>query len=331
MSRIINKSDFVVEDMLKGILKAERTLAATGNPRVVRYAGAPVQGKVGLVTGGGSGHEPTFLGYVGKNLCDAAAVGEVFSSPTASQFHDAIKAADAGRGVLCLYGNYAGDNMNVKMAIRRAQKEGIRVETVVSADDVASAPLQEREKRRGGAALVFLWKIVGARAAQGASLEELAELGRRVVNQAGSASLGTKPCTIPAVGHPNFTIQEGTMEVGVGIHGEAGIRVEPLKPAGEMARELTELILEDKGFAAGDRAAVLVSGLGATPLMEQFIFYSHVAEELSRRGIAVSKALVGNYVTSLEMMGITMSILKTDRQMEELLEFPADSLGFRQC
>lgn len=331
MSRIVNKPDFVVEDMLKGILKAESTLKATSNPRVVQYVHAPIQGKVGLVTGGGSGHEPTFLGYVGKNLCDAAAVGEVFSSPTVSQFHDAIKAADGGEGVLCLYGNYAGDKMNINMAIRRASKDGIKVYTVVAADDVASAPYNEREKRRGGAALVFLWKLVGAKAARGASMEELIELGQRIVEQAGSVSVGTRPCTIPAVGHPNFAIQEGTMEIGVGIHGEAGIRVEPLKQARDIAEELTGMIVSDRGITAGDRVAVLVSGLGATPLMEQYIFYNHVEEVLSQKGITVVRALVGNYVTSLEMMGITMSILRLDRQMEELLEMSADSMGFRHC
>ncbi len=331
MNRIINNADFVVEDMLRGILKAESgTVAATENPRVIKYVKAPVPGKVGLVTGGGSGHEPTFLGYVGENLCDAAAVGEVFSSPSPVHFYEAIKAADGGRGVVCLYGNYAGDNMNVHMAIRKAQKDGITVKTVVASDDAASAPEAEKDKRRGGASLVFLWKIAGTKAALGADIDEVVAVGEKVIQNARAVSIGTRPCTIPAVGHPNFTIEDGTVEIGVGIHGEAGARIEPLKSANDTADQALQILLDDLDIGQNDEAAVLVSGLGATPLMEQYIFYDRVEEILCGRGISVYKAYVGNYVTSLEMMGITMSVLKLDGELKALLDMPARSMGFRQ-
>ena len=224
MNRIVNDPNFVVEDMLKGFVKANKDLvAATDNPRVLKYVNAPVEGKVGIVTGGGSGHKPAFIGYIGKNLCDAVAAGEIFSSPTAKAFLDAMKAADSGKGVACLYGNYAGDNMNVKMAIRSAKKEGITVKTVVANDDCASAPKTELEKRRGVAGEVLMWKVGGAKAAMGADLDGVIAAAQKAIDNTRSVGIGTAPCTIPAVGHPNFTIEDGNMEVGIGHHGEPGI------------------------------------------------------------------------------------------------------------
>lgn len=329
--RIYNDPDLVVEDMLKGFIKAnDRIVAATDNPRVVKAVNAPIEGKVGIVTGGGSGHKPAFVGYIGKNMCDAVAVGEIFSSPTAAAFLDAFKAADGGKGVACLYGNYAGDNMNVKMAIRRAKAAGITVKTVVANDDCASAPKTELEKRRGVAGEVLMWKIGGAKAAMGADLDEVIATAQKTINNTRSVGIGTSPCTLVSKGTPNFTIEEGTMEVGIGHHGEPGVRVEPLGTADTIAEKMLDIILPDLPFESGDEVAVLLSGLGATPVMEQYIVYNHVQEILVEKGINVYRAYVGNYFTSLEMMGITLTVLKLDPELKECLDYPAESMGLTQ-
>jgi dihydroxyacetone kinase-like protein len=331
MNRIVNNPDFVVEDMLKGFLKAHRDLVeATGNPRVVKYKKAPVAEKVGIVTGGGSGHKPAFIGYLGQNMCDAVAVGEIFSSPTAAAFTDAFKAADAGRGVACLYGNYAGDNMNVRMAVRNAAKMGITVKTVVANDDCASAPASEKERRRGVAGEVLMWKVGGAKAAMGADLGAVIAAAQKAIDNTRSVGIGTAPCTIPAVGHPNFQIEDGSMEVGIGHHGEPGIKVEPLKTADELAVEILDLIISDLPFTAGDEVVALLSGLGATPVMEQYIVYNKVAEVLDAKEIGVYKAYVGNYFTSLEMMGITLTLMKLDDELKECVDMPVNSMGLKQ-
>jgi len=331
MSRIINNPDFVVEDMLMGFLKSHNKLISpTDNTRVVKYVNAPVPNKVGIVTGGGSGHKPAFIGYIGRNMCDAVAVGEIFSSPTAQAFYDAIKAADAGKGVACLYGNYAGDNMNVKMAIKMAKKDGIEVKTVVANDDVASASKEETERRRGVAGEVLMWKIAGAKASTGASLDEVINTAQKTINFTRSVGIGTKPCTIPAVGHPNFQIEEGTMELGIGHHGEPGVSIQKLNTADEIASQMLDIILPDLPFSKGDHVVVLLSGLGATPVMEQYIVFNKVSDLLSEKGIHIHRSYVGNYFTSLEMMGVTLTILKLDDELTELIDMPAESVGLTQ-
>ena len=331
MNRIFNDPNKVVEDMLAGFTKAhEDIVARTGNEKVLKLRAAPIPGKVGVVTGGGSGHKPAFVGYIGENMCDAVAVGEIFSSPTAAAFSDAFKAADSGAGVACLYGNYAGDNMNVKMAIRMAKADGIEVKTVVANDDVASAPKAEREKRRGVAGEVLMWKVGGAKAAKGASLDEVIAAAQKAIDNTRSVGIGTAPCTIPAVGHPNFKIADGTMEVGIGHHGEPGVSVEPLKTADEIAEKMLGLILPDLPFASGDEVVVLLSGLGATPVMEQYIVYNRAAEILEGAGIRIHRSYVGNYFTSLDMMGVTLTVMKLDGELAELVDMPARSVGLTQ-
>jgi len=331
MQRIINNPDSVVEDMLKGFLKSHRDLVAkTDNPRVLKYKKAPVQGKVGIVTGGGSGHKPAFIGYIGKNMVDAVAVGEIFSSPTAKAFYDAFKEADSGKGVACLYGNYAGDNMNVKMAIELANDDGIEVKTVVANDDVPSAPKTESAKRRGVAGEVLMWKIGGAKAVMGGSLDEVIAAAQKAIDNTRSIGIGLTPCTIPAVGKPNFKIEEGTMEVGIGHHGEPGIKVCELKTADEMAETMLEVILPDLPFEKNDEVVALVSGLGATPVMELYILYNRVEEILASKGIKVYQSYVGNYFTSLEMMGVTLTLMKLDGELKELIDQEADSMGLKQ-
>ena len=328
MNRIINDPDLVVEDAVRGYLRAHADLVApTDNPRVIRARHAPRQGRVGIVTGGGSGHEPAFLGYVGEGMVDAVAIGEIFSSPTAKSFHDAFAAADGGRGVACLYGNYAGDNMNVKMAARQAAGHGLVVKTVVANDDVPSAPKDEIEKRRGVAGEILMWKAGGARAAEGADLDEVIAAAKKAIEATRSIGIGLSACVIPAVGKPNFTIADGMMEVGIGHHGEPGIAVQPIRPAREMADMMLDTVLPDLPFSSGDDLAVLVSGLGATPVMELYILYDRLAEVLEGRGMKIRHPFVGNYFTSLEMMGVTLTVMRLDSELDRLIGAPARCVG----
>ncbi len=331
MQRFINDPDNVVDDTVRGFVKAHRDLVrlSEANPRVVVSTHAPQTGRVGVVTGGGSGHEPAFVGYTGIGMVDAVAVGELFSSPTAKSFHDAIKEANGGAGVVCLYGNYAGDNMNVKMAQKLASKDGIEVAVVVANDDVCSASATEREKRRGVAGEIFMWKIGGAKAAEGASLEEVRATAQKAIDNCRSIGVGLGPCTLPAVGHPNFQIEAGTMEVGIGHHGEPGIRVEPLKTAAEVARDMAAIVLDDHALPSGTEVAVLVSGLGATPLNELYILNDTIETEIAARGLSVYRTYIGNYFTSLEMVGATLTVLALDDELKRLLDAKARAPGFQ--
>jgi len=330
MQRILNDPDFIVDEMLEGFLKTHRDIVVpTENPRVVKARNIPPD-KVGVVTGGGSGHKPAFIGYVGKNMCDAVAVGEICSSPTAAAFLDAFKAADQGKGVACLYGNYSGDNMNVKMAVKMAKKQGITVKTVVANDDVASAPKDQREKRRGVAGEILMWKAGGAKAALGGTLEQVIDTAQKAIDHTRSVGIGLTPCTLPAVGHPNFEIKDGTMEVGIGHHGEPGIEVLELQSAKEMAAKMVDIVLPDYPFTAGDEVVVLVSGLGATPVMELYVLYNEIHQIMEQKGIITYKAYVGNYFTSLDMMGATLTVMKLDEELKELIDLPVTTMGLTQ-
>ncbi len=330
MQRILNHPDQVVDEMLKGFVKTHSDIVATtDNPRVIKGANLPAD-QVGIVTGGGSGHKPAFVGYVGENLCDAVAVGEIFSSPTAVAFLDAFRAADRGKGVACLYGNYSGDNMNVKMAVKMAKKEGIQVKTVVANDDVPSAPKDQLNKRRGVAGEVLMWKVGGAKAATGASLDEVIAAAQKAIDNTRSVGIGLTPCTLPAVGHPNFSIEEGTMEVGIGHHGEPGIEVCPLETAAQMAQRMVDVVVPDLPFASGDEVVVLLSGLGATPVMELYVLYDEVDRLLTEKGIGIHRSYVGDYFTSLEMMGATLTVMKLDSELKELVDMPCYSMGLKQ-
>ena len=331
MQRFVNNPDYIVEDMVKGFLKAHDDLIVKNekNDRVVQYKKAPVEGKVGLVTGGGSGHEPAFLGYVGENMMDAVAVGEVFSSPSAQAFYDAFMAADSGKGVACLFGNYAGDNMNVKMAIRKAKKQGVTVKYVTATDDVASSPKETKEKRHGIAGGVFMWKAGGAKAAMGADLDEVIATAQKAVDNTRSICVGLSPCAIPAVGHPNFDIKEGDMEFGIGHHGEPGINVQKLKPAKEIANDMAKAVIDDLEPADGDEVAVLLSGLGATPIMELYVLYDEIEAYLKEQGLSIYKVLIGDYVTSLDMNGAALTVMKLDEELKELLDYDAKAPGLK--
>ena len=328
--RIMNDPDNIVDEMLKGFLKVHSDIVeATDNPRVVKAKNIP-RGKVGVVTGGGSGHKPAFIGYVGENMCDAAAVGEICSSPTAAAFLDGFRCTNQGNGVACLYGNYSGDNMNVKMAVKMAKREGIEVKTVVANDDVASAPKDQREKRRGVAGEVFMWKCGGAKAAKGGSLDEVIAAAQKAIDNTRSIGIGLAPCTLPAVGHPNFEIKPGTMEVGIGHHGEPGIAVVELEDAAGIAKRMVDVVLPDYPFVEGDEVAVLVSGLGATPVMELYVLYDEIEKLLTEKGIRIHRSYVGNYFTSMEMMGATLTVMKLDDELKELIDMPVNCMGMQQ-
>ena len=330
MQRILNDPDNIVDEMVEGFLKTHSDIVeATDNKRVVKAKDIQPD-KVGVVTGGGSGHKPAFVGYVGKNLNDAVAIGEICSSPTAAAFLDAFKAADQGKGVACLYGNYSGDNMNVKMAVKMAKKQGLTVKTVVANDDAASAPKDQPDKRRGVAGEILMWKCGGAKAALGGDLDEVVAAAQKAIDNTRSIGIGLTPCTLPAVGHPNFEIKDGTMEVGIGHHGEPGIEVVPLETADKMAKRMTDVVLPDLPFESGDDVVVLVSGLGATPVMELYVLYNEIEKIVSGKGINIYKSYVGNYFTSLEMSGATLTVMKLDDELKELIDLPCTSMGLTQ-
>ncbi len=331
MQRIFNDPDYIVDEMLQGFVKTHSDLVTTipENPRVIKAIDAPVD-RVGVVTGGGSGHEPAFIGYLGYNMLDAVAVGEICTSPSAKAFYDAMMTADAGKGVACLYGNYSGDNMNVKMAVKMAKKAGVTVKTVVANDDVASAPKDQREKRRGVAGEIFMWKIGSAKAKLGGDLDEVITSAQKAIDNTRSVGIGLTPCTLPAVGHPNFTIEPGMMEVGIGHHGEPGIEVSPLENAAKIAKRMVDIVIPDYPFEKDDELAMIVSGLGATPVMELYVLYNEIEKILTDMGIKVYKSYVGNYFTSLEMMGVSFTAMKLDDELKELLDLETDSIGLKQ-
>jgi dihydroxyacetone kinase-like protein len=326
MKKILNQPFAYVDEMLEGLCLAHpQYYKQTGTAsRVIVRADGPVKGKVGIVSGGGSGHLPVFTGYVGKGLLDACAIGDVFSSPAVDQVAEAIRAAHGGVGVLRLYGNYGGDNMNFDMAGEMLEMEGISTTTVRVADDVASAPLMERSKRRGVAGLVYAYKITGAKADQFASLDEVTAVAQKAVDACRSIGVALTPCTVPAVGRPTFVISETEMEIGMGIHGEPGVRRGALKPADAIAEEMLSLLLADMPLQPGDRISVLVNSLGATPPEELYIVYRYVAKKLAGLGVEIVMPLVGRYATSMEMAGMSLTFCKLDAELEALLKAPCD-------
>lgn len=326
MQKLINSPSRFVDDTLDGILAAyPDRLRLANDPRAVVRADAPVSGKVAIATGGGSGHLPLFLGYVGPGLADGCAVGDVFASPSADQMLAVTRAIHADRGVLYLFGNYGGDVLNFELAAELAHEEGIEVVTVTAADDVASASLADRDRRRGIAGIALLYKIAGAMADRGASLEDVARTTKRAGDQLRSMGVALAPCAIPAAGRPTFEVADGQMEIGMGIHGEPGVRQGSLACAEQVAQELTDSVLKDLGTGQGDRLAVLVNGLGATPAEELHIVFRTVERIVSDAGMSVERRWIGEYATSLEMAGASVSVLRLDDELLELLSAPASS------
>jgi len=285
---------------------------------------------VALATGGGSGHLPVFLGYVGKGMLDGCAVGDVFASPSAEQMLEVTRRIHGGRGVVYIYGNYGGDRMNFDMATEMADMEDIKVQTVLVADDVASAPASEAHRRRGVAGMVFAFKAAGAKADQGGSLEEVVAAAQKALANTRSMGVALSPCTVPLAGKPTFTIGEDEMEIGMGIHGEPGKKREKLQAADQIAERMAEAILADFQPQPGDRLAVMVNGLGATPPEELYILYRKAHEILTGRGLRIYRAYVGEFATSMEMAGASFTFCRLDDELIRLLDYPAQTPFFKQ-
>jgi phosphoenolpyruvate---glycerone phosphotransferase subunit DhaK len=331
MQKILNRPQDYVTEMLEGLLAAHpQQLAAAGDIHAIVRADAPVQGKVALATGGGSGHLPVFLGYVGRGMLDGCAVGDVFQSPSAEQMLAVTRRIHGGEGVLYLYGHYGGDTMNFDMAAELAELEDIRVETVLVRDDVASAPPEESSRRRGVAGMVYAFKLAGAKADHGGTLDEVAAIARKTLANARSIGVALSPCTVPQAGRPTFVIAEGEMEIGMGIHGEPGMRREPLAGADAITERMLGAVLEDLSPAADDTVSIMINSLGATPLEELYIMYRKAAAILESHRLTPYRPLIGRYATSMEMAGASITVLRLDDELEALLDAPAETPFYLQ-
>jgi dihydroxyacetone kinase-like protein len=330
MKKLINAPDDVVREALEGMEAAHGDrLRISYEPYTIVRADAPVQGKVGIVSGGGSGHEPMHGGFVGRGMLDAACPGEVFTSPTPDQMLEATKAVDGGAGVLHIVKNYTGDVMNFEMAADLAKGEGIDVEAVVTNDDVAVQDSLYTAGRRGVGVTVLAEKICGAAADEGKSLAEVAELCRTVNGQGRSMGMALTPCVTPGSGEPSFELGEDEMEIGIGIHGEPGRYREQLAPAHDIVERLAGAVVEDLPFESGDQVLAFVNGMGGTPLIELYIVYRELDRFLSGRGVTITRNLVGNYITSLEMSGCSITLLKLDDELTRLWDAPVDTPALR--
>ncbi|MBM7551628.1 dihydroxyacetone kinase subunit DhaK [Thalassobacillus pellis] len=330
MKKIINDAEQIVTEMLDGfVLAYPNEVKRLPDTTVVTRKDSPIDNKVGIVSGGGSGHEPAHAGYIGKGMLDAAVAGEVFTSPTPDQVLEAIKAVDGGAGVFLVIKNYTGDVMNFDMAAEMAEAEGIQVEKIVVNDDVAVGDSSSTEGRRGIAGTVFVHKIAGAKAEAGGSLEEVKAAAEKVVANVRSFGVALSPSIMPASGRPSFELENGEMEIGIGIHGEPGIERKKLGSADEIASELTNRVIEDAGLKDSDEAAVMVNGLGATSEMELYIVNRKVQAILQEKGIKTHKTFVGEYMTSMEMAGCSVTLLKLDSELKELLDEPSEAPSFR--
>jgi dihydroxyacetone kinase-like protein len=326
MKKILNRPADYVDEMLDGLVAAHPEfyrLHGDGH-RVIARATPGAEGKVGIVTGGGSGHLPVFTGYVGPGLLDACAIGDVFASPSAEQMADAIRAADTGAGVLRLYGNYGGDVMNFDMAGDLVEFDDIRCTTVLLADDVASADPAERDKRRGVAGMVYAFKIAGAAAEAGLDLDGVTRVAQKAADACRSVGAALSPCTVPQAGRPTFEIGDDEMEMGMGIHGEPGVWRDKLRPADAIAGELMDRLLADMPVGQGDRVSILVNSLGATPPEELYILYRVAKARLDAAGAEIVMPLVGRYATSMEMAGVSFTLVRLDAELEGYLTAPCD-------
>ncbi|HEY5895289.1 MAG TPA: dihydroxyacetone kinase subunit DhaK [Chthoniobacterales bacterium] len=323
MKKLINSPENVVLEALQGMEAAHPSLLKVHyDPNFVFRADAPVAGKVALVSGGGSGHEPMHGGLVGKGMLDAACPGAVFTSPTPDQMYEAAKAVHGGKGVLFIVKNYTGDVMNFDMAAELARADGIEVQSVIIDDDVAVQDSTWTAGRRGVGTTVLAEKICGAAAESGASLAEVAEICKKVNANGRSMGVALTSCTVPHVGKPSFDLPEDEIEVGIGIHGEPGRRRDKFVPADAVVEQLVKPILNDLPFAAGDEVLLFVNGMGGTPLIELYIVYRKAAEILAKAGVKVTRSLVGSYITSLEMAGTSITLLKLNSQLADLWDAP---------
>ncbi len=331
MKKFINDPTVVVDEALEGYVAAyPDSVEVLSDARVLVRKKDPSFAKVGVITGGGSGHKPAFLGYVGEGLCDAAAIGEIFAAPPAVWIYKGIKKINMGKGVICLYGNFSGDIMNFRMAKTLAEMEGIEVDEVIAKDDIASSPKDTMENRRAVAGEVIMWKVGGAAAAEGMNIKQIKDVASRAVFNTRSFGVGSFPCIIPATGKPSFKLEDDEIEIGIGHHGEPGIKKEKLKSADEITGVLLDAILEDLPFKNNDTVSVLINGLGATPFQELYIVNRKVTEILQKYKINKLITYVGEYFTSLEMAGFSITLTKVDDEIARLILAKADSPMFKQ-
>ena len=325
MKKIINNPSDFVEESIDGLIKSHPDVYAFAkdNNRVITRA-KKASNKVGIVTGGGSGHLPVFTGYVGRGFLDACAIGSVFASPSVEQMVSAIKNADNGNGVLCIIGNYGGDVMNFEMACEMAEADGIKTKKIIVADDIASAKEAEKLKRRGIAGMIFVFKIAGAAAETGASLDEVFNTSSEANNNIRTLGVALSPCILPEAGKPTFEIRDDEIEIGMGIHGEPGIKREKLKPANDLVDDLYKRIIEDSRLKSNDNVAIMINSLGATPLEELYIISKRVNENLSQSKIKNIKTYVGRYATSMEMSGMSITTLKLSDSLKKNLLAPSE-------
>lgn len=322
MKKIINRPEDFVKDTMEGIIAAygDKVKLYNDDYRILLSSYPVKEGKVGIVTAGGSGHLPVFLGYVGQGLLDGCTVGNVFASPSSAKMADTIRACDRGNGVLVLFGNYGGDKMNFELACETVDLEDdIKTEMVLVKDDVASAPASEAERRRGVAGMIYAFKIAGAKAENGGTLKEVADVTRKALKNIRTMGMALTSCIVPEVGKPTFSLADDEMEIGMGIHGEPGLEVRKMMTAAELADLLLSKILSDMPLVNGDEVSVMINGLGATPLEEQLIVYKSVAELLQKRGVRVYMPHIGEYATSMEMAGISITLFKLDAELKGLL------------
>ena len=331
MKKLINSVDNVVDEMLNGMTAAfPQYIERVPGTDVVARTGAKKTDKVVLISGGGSGHEPAHGGYVGKGMLDAAVAGAVFTSPTPDQVYEAIQATECGKGALLIIKNYTGDVMNFEMAADMAADEDIVVDKVVVADDVAVENSTWTTGRRGIAGTVFVHKIAGAYAETGADLPEVKRIAEKVIANVRSMGMAVSPCTVPAVGKPGFDLADDEVEIGIGIHGEPGTHREKISSVNNTVDHLVGKILDEGIYAEGDEVAVMVNGMGATPLSELFIANLRVKEILDEKKISIAKPLVGNYMTSLDMAGFSVTLLKLDDELKGFLNAPADTPAYKE-
>lgn len=323
MKKILNDPASYVDEMLDGLTAVHPELYALPYPRVVSRASGAVDGKVGLVSGGGSGHLPIFAGYVGKGLLDAAAIGDVFASPSADEMADCMRVAHGGAGVVRIYGNYGGDVMNFDMAGETVEfEDDIESTTVLLTDDVVSAKPEEASKRRGTGGMVYAFKIAGASAERMADLETVTRIGQKTADNCRSIGMALTPCTVPQAGKPTFELGADEMEMGMGLHGEPGIWRDKLKPADAITDEMMDRLLDDIPLASGDVCSILINSLGATPHEELYIMYRRARARLQDQGVRIAMPLVGRFATSMEMTGATVTICQLDDELESLLLSP---------
>ncbi|NCC63633.1 MAG: dihydroxyacetone kinase subunit DhaK [Spirochaetia bacterium] len=327
MKKILNKPETFVPEVMEGIVAAyqDKVTLLNGDFRVLVKNTPTKPGKVGIVTAGGSGHLPVFLGYVGEGLLDGCAVGNVFASPSAQKMADMIKACDYGSGVLCLYGNYGGDKLNFDMACEMVEMDDIQTKTVLVSDDVASSPKETKQKRRGVAGMVYAFKIAGAAADKMMSLDEVAAVAQKALDNTRTMGVALSPCIVPEVGKPTFTIKDDEIEVGMGIHGEPGIEVRSMMSADEIAQTIIEKILIDNPLHSGDEVSVMVNGLGATPMEELLIVYRKVHQMFLSLGVKIYMPHIGEFATSMEMAGLSITVIKLDPELKALLRAPAST------